>query len=104
MVLAEWREGGANRLPRGDLVRWHIAAVTLLVEEDSDGQPRITADLEPGLDIAQLIHLFLRQLPAVELEVALNARLCDRFGDDASSSLFQHALAVSLQCFRGRET
>jgi hypothetical protein len=39
-------------------MRRRIAAIALFVEKDLDGQPSITADLEPVRDTAELLHLF----------------------------------------------
>ncbi len=58
-------------------MRRGIAAITLFVEKDLDGQPSITADLEPVRDTAELLHLFWGQLKVVELEVGFDPRLGD---------------------------
>ena len=79
------------------LVRWYITTITFLVEEHSDRQPRVAADLKSGLDVTQLIHLFFAQLPSVELEIPLDTRLSDGFGDDAGTSLL-NVYHVSLGC------
>jgi len=42
------------------LVRGGITTISLLIEEDFNRQPRITTDLEAGLDVAQLSHLVFR--------------------------------------------
>jgi hypothetical protein len=62
---------------------------TLLVipEEDLDGKPGVTADLESLRQRVDLLHLLVGQLPAVELEVAHDAGCRDRFRDNARASL-----------------
>jgi hypothetical protein len=62
---------------------------TLLVvpEEDLDGKPGVTADLEALRQRVDLLHLLVGQLPAVELEVAHDTGGCDGLGDDAGAAL-----------------
>ena len=49
--------------------------------EDELGEP-LVADLEPVLTSVQLVHLLLRQLETVELQVVLDTRRSDGLGDD----------------------
>lgn len=64
---------------------WGIAAVALLVEEDSDRQPRIATDLKSVWNTAQLGHLVRGQLPSIQLKVGFDSRLRNALGNDRRS-------------------
>lgn len=59
----------------------------IVAEEDLDGEPVVTADLEAVLQVVKLVDLVGSQLIAVKLEVGVNARLADGLGDDTPSLL-----------------
>ena len=59
----------------------------VIAKEDLDRQPRVTADLEALRQRVDLLHLLVRQLPAIKLEVTHDAGCCDRLGDDAGAAL-----------------
>jgi hypothetical protein len=59
----------------------------VVTEEDLDGQPGVTADLEALGQRVNGLDLLVSQLPSVKLEVALDALSRDRLGDDAGSTL-----------------
>jgi hypothetical protein len=71
------------------LHRYHVAKAQLLVitEEDLDGQPSVAADLETLRQRVNDLDLLGGQLPAIKLEVSLDARGRDRLGDDARATL-----------------
>lgn len=64
-------------------------SVILLVvpEEDPDRQPAVATDLEAVLEIIQLLDLVFRQLPPIQLEVAIDTCRVDRLGDDTAALL-----------------
>jgi hypothetical protein len=68
--------------------RAHKPSTALLViaEEDLDGQPCVTADLEAVGQRAELLHLLVVK-SEVELEVVLNARGSDGLGNDRGAAL-----------------
>lgn len=59
----------------------------VIAEEDLDGEPSVTADLEAVLQVAKLLHVLVGQLPAVKVEVGLNAGRRNGLGDDAGAAL-----------------
>ena len=59
----------------------------VIAEEDLDGQPGVTANLEALRQRVDDLDLFVGQLPAVKLEVALDALSRDRLGDDTGTAL-----------------
>jgi hypothetical protein len=59
----------------------------VIAKEDLDGQPRVATDLEALGQRVNHLDLLVSQLPAVELEVGLDARGRDRLGDDARPAL-----------------
>lgn len=61
-------------------------ALLVVAEEDLDGQPGVTADLEAVGEGAELLHLVVGE-GEVELEVVLNARGSDGLGDDGGTAL-----------------
>ena len=56
-------------------------ALLVVAEENLDGQPGVTADLEAVGEGAELLHLVVGE-GEVELEVVLNARGSDGLGDN----------------------
>jgi hypothetical protein len=70
-------------------IKLHAPIDPLLVisKENLDRQPRITTDLEPIWQAIQLLHLLRRQLPAIEIEVVLDTRFCNRLWNDRPSLL-----------------
>lgn len=64
-------------------------AVCLLVitEEDLDRKPTVTANLEAVLQVIELVNLLSSKLPAINVKVALNARLVDRLGNNTPALL-----------------
>ena len=66
-----------------------IKLITLLViaEEDLDGQPGVAANLEALGQRVNNLDLVVSQLPAIKLEVSLDALLRDRLGYDAGATL-----------------
>lgn len=59
----------------------------VITKEDLDRKPVVTADLETVGQVVQRLDLVLRELPAVQLEVLLNALLVDGLGDDTPALL-----------------
>ena len=59
----------------------------VVTEEDLDREPAVIADLEAILQVVQLGHLVVSQVPAIEVKVAVNASLVDRLGDDTPALL-----------------
>lgn len=59
----------------------------VIAEEDLDGQPTVTADLEAVLEVIKLVDLLISEVPAVNLEVTVNARLANGLGNNAPSLL-----------------
>lgn len=66
---------------------YHHRFLFVIAKEDLDGQPTITANLEAFLQVAQLIDLLRCKLPAIELEVLLDAVLVDGLGNDTPALL-----------------
>ena len=62
-------------------------SLLVVAEEDLDGQPAVSADLEAVGDGVDGLGLVISQLPAVEVKVGLNARGSDTLGDDAPALL-----------------
>lgn len=62
-------------------------SLLVVTEENLDGEPVVTADLEAVLEVVQLINLLGGQLPAIKLEVDVDARLADRLGNDTPALL-----------------
>ena len=54
----------------------------VVTKENLDGQPSVTTDLEAVLQVVELVDLLICQGPAVDIEVALNAGLVHRLGDN----------------------
>jgi hypothetical protein len=59
----------------------------VVAEEDLDGKPRVTANLETLRQRINELDLLVGQVPAIKLKVGLNARGRDRLGDDAGATL-----------------
>lgn len=59
----------------------------VVAEEDLDGKPGITTNLEAILEVRQLGQLLVRQSPAVQCEVPLDPLLGHRFGDHVPAVL-----------------
>jgi hypothetical protein len=59
----------------------------VVAEEDLDGKPRVTANLETLRQRVNELDLLVGQVPAIKLKVGLNARGRDRLGDDAGATL-----------------
>lgn len=88
-----------------DILSWHVAissrittflaaipqafnpSLLVVTEEDLDGQPRVTADLEAVGQRAELLHLLVGKAPTVELEVVLDAGGSDGLGNDRGAAL-----------------
>lgn len=62
-------------------------SLLVITKEDLDREPSISADLEALRQSVDLLHLLVRQFPAVKLEVGHDAGCCDRLGDDAGAAL-----------------
>ena len=78
------------RILRIYITRYQVSLkhnLLVIAEEDLDGQPRVTADLETLRQRVDDLDLLGGQLPAVKLEVGLDARGRDRLGDDAGAAL-----------------
>jgi hypothetical protein len=78
------------RILRKYLHRYHVSLMhNLLVvaEEDLDGKPRVTANLETLRQRVNELDLLVGQVPAIKLKVGLNARGRNRLGDDAGATL-----------------
>ena len=65
----------------------YIRCLLVIAEEDLDGQPRITTDLEPLRQRVNRLHLLVSQLPAINLKVSLDARRSHRLGNHTGSTL-----------------
>lgn len=61
--------------------------VLVVTEEDLDGEPAVTADLEAVGQARQLLHLVVGERPAVELVVGLYPGSGDGLGDDRGTAL-----------------
>jgi hypothetical protein len=59
--------------------RQHLLVVA---EENLDRQPCVATDLEALGKRVDLLHLLVGELPAIKLEVALDAGCSDRLGND----------------------
>lgn len=59
----------------------------VIAEEHLNGEPSVTADLEAVLEVVKLANLIGSQVPAVDIKVALNARLADGLGNDTPALL-----------------
>jgi hypothetical protein len=59
----------------------------VVAEEDLDGKPRVTANLETLRQRVNELDLLVGQAPAIKLEVGLDARGRDRLRDDAGATL-----------------
>lgn len=57
----------------------------VIPKEHLNGQPTVATDLEALLNAVQRLHILARQLPAVQLEVCLNARRGHTLGQDAEA-------------------
>lgn len=70
-----------------EIISYPKDPLLIISEENLDRQPRITTDLESIWKIIQLLYFLRCQLPAIKLEVVLNARFCNRLGNDRPSLL-----------------
>lgn len=59
----------------------------IIAKEHLDRQPSIPTNLEPFRNGIQPLNLLLRQLPAIDLEISLDALLGHGLGDDAPALL-----------------
>lgn len=59
----------------------------IIAKEHLNGEPSVTADLEAVLKVVKLADLIGGQLPAIDIKVALNARLADGLGNDTPALL-----------------
>jgi hypothetical protein len=64
-----------------------LTYLLVIAEENLDGEPCVTADLEAVLEVVELVDLIVSQVPAVDVKVALNARLADGLGNDTPALL-----------------
>lgn len=62
-----------------------IPRLLVVSKEHLHGQPAVTTHLEALLDAVQCLDVFARQLPAIELEVGLDARLGHTLGQNAEA-------------------
>lgn len=77
----------------------------IVAEEDFDWQPSIAADLKAVGTAAELLHLVVGELPAVELEVGLNPGCGDGLGDDGGAALeTPHEAALRALVWVSRQT
>ena len=59
----------------------------VIAKEHLNGEPGVTADLEAVLEVVKLANLIGGQVPAIDIKVALNARLADGLGNDTPALL-----------------
>lgn len=70
----------------------------VITKKDLDRQPIVCADLEAIRQVVELVDLFLRQFPSVEVEVALDALRRDRLGDNVPTLLDTPQKQDLLRC------
>lgn len=59
----------------------------IIAKEHFDWQPAIATDLESFLNAVQRLDLVVCQVPAVKVEVGLDARFCHTLGQHAEALL-----------------
>lgn len=67
------------------ILTYHL--VLVVAEEDLDGEPAVTADLEAVGQAAKLLHLVVGEAPAVKLVVGLYPGSGNGLGNDRGTAL-----------------